>query len=168
MKALLQDESRLSLKKRPDDQLRHQSEHNGMLYKYDLPVENNPIVFRSQNQLVEAQEAARPTPTEALLGQLECDKDTAYESFVIKLQQEYNNEVDMYGEIKEAGDCQLRVLEFGTPIPFEFIENEESMKYARSMFRVNTDIPGAIELVHPNKFLPSKNSPCPRSTQHLF
>ncbi len=30
------------------------------------------------------------------------------------------------------------------------------MKKLRSMYRVNTDIPGALELVHPNKFLPSK------------
>ena len=94
---------------------------------------------------------------------LECDKDTAYQSFIIKLQQNYNNEVDMYGDIKEAGDCSLRVLEFGTPIPFEFIENEEHMKYCRSMFRVNTDIPGALEMVHPNKFLPSKYIPKPVS-----
>ena len=43
----------------------------------------------------------------------------------------------MYGDIKEAGDCQLKVLEFGTPIPFEFVEDEEQMKFARSMFRVN-------------------------------
>jgi hypothetical protein len=62
----------------------------------------------------------------------------------------------MYGDIREAGDCQLKVLEFGTPIPFEFVEDEEQMKYCRSMFRVNQDIPGALEIVHPNKFLPSK------------
>lgn len=93
---------------------------------------------------------------ETLMETLDCDKDTAYESFIIKLQQNYNNEVDMYGDIREAGDCQLKVLEFGTPIPFEFVENEEQMKFARSMFRVNTDMPGSLELVHPNKFLPSK------------
>ena len=29
------------------------------------------------------------------------------------------------------------------------------MTKVRSMFRVNSDIPGAIELVHPNKFLPN-------------
>jgi len=29
------------------------------------------------------------------------------------------------------------------------------MKEVRSMFRVNTDIPGAMEVVHPNKFLPN-------------
>ena len=29
------------------------------------------------------------------------------------------------------------------------------MKTLRSMFRFNPDIPGAIELVHPNKFLPN-------------
>jgi hypothetical protein len=62
----------------------------------------------------------------------------------------------MYGDIKKAGDSQLKVLEFGTPIPFEFLLEEDSMKKIRSMYRVNTDIPGALELVHPNKFLPSK------------
>ena len=49
------------------------------------------------------------------------------------------------------------MLEFGVPIPFEFVEDEENMKKVRSMFRVNTDIPGAMEVVHPNKFLPSKS-----------
>ena len=49
----------------------------------------------------------------------------------------------------------MQVLEFGVPIPFEFVENEETMTRVRSMYRVNTDIPGAIEVVHPNKFLPN-------------
>jgi len=47
------------------------------------------------------------------------------------------------------------VLEFGIPIPYETINNEPYMKQVRSLFRFNPDIPGAIELVHPNKFLPS-------------
>jgi hypothetical protein len=64
----------------------------------------------------------------------------------------------MYGDIKQAGDCQLKVLEFGTPIPFELLQDEDSMKRIRSMYRVNTDIPGALELVHPNKFIASKSS----------
>ena len=62
----------------------------------------------------------------------------------------------MYGDLQKAGDSQLKVLEFGTPIPFDFVKDEEKMKRVRSMFRFNQDIPGAIELVHPNKFLPSK------------
>jgi hypothetical protein len=37
------------------------------------------------------------------LKELEVDKDTAFESFIIKMQQKYNNEVDMYGDIREAG-----------------------------------------------------------------
>ena len=41
---------------------------------------------------------------------LEVDKDTAYESFIIKLNQEFNNEVDMYGDIKKAGECSLKVI----------------------------------------------------------
>jgi len=62
------------------------------------------------------------------------------------------------------------------PIPFEFVENEDSMKRVRSMFRVNTDIPGALEVVHPNKFLPNlrpveefRNTPIiPISEKELF
>ena len=148
-------ESQIRLSNRPDDMLRHNSEYNGMLYKYDLPTSNLPIVFRNRNQLVTTDKSSELTATESLLSELECDKDTAFESFVIKMQQNFNNEVDMYGEVRHAGDCDLRVLEFGTPIPFEVVTDEEMMKRIRSMFRVNTDIPGSLELVHPNKFLPN-------------
>lgn len=96
------------------------------------------------------------TPTEELMFELDADKDTAYESFIIKMQQNFNNEVDMYGDIRQAGDSGLKVLEFGTPIPFEYIADEDKMKKTRTYFRVNTDIPGALELVHPNKFIASK------------
>lgn len=45
------------------------------------------------------------------------------------------------------------MLEFGTPIPFEYLADDDLMKRTRSYFRVNTDMPGSLELVHPNKFL---------------
>ena len=61
----------------------------------------------------------------------------------------------MYGDIKKAGESNLRVLEFGIPIPFELIDDKPQMKLIRSYARFNKDIPGAMELVHPNKFLPS-------------
>jgi hypothetical protein len=126
----------------------------GKLHKYELPVINEPINFKSKMQLKDQVEQL--TITEKLFDTLECDKDTAYESFVIKHQQMFNNEVDMYGDIRRAGDVQLRVLEFGVPIPYDYITDEETMKKTRAMYRVNFDIPGAIERVHPNKFLPSK------------
>jgi hypothetical protein len=68
----------------------------------------------------------------------------------------------MHGDIKQAGDCQLKVLEFSAPIPFELelLQDEDSMKRTRSMHRVNTDILGTLELVHPNKFIVSKCSFC--------
>jgi hypothetical protein len=56
--------------------------------------------------------------------------------------------------------CYIQVLEFGVPIPFEFVADDEKMRKVRTMFRVNTDIPGTIELVHPNKFLPSEYPCC--------
>jgi hypothetical protein len=56
-----------------------------MLYKYDLPTENLAIVFRSQNQLAESIKEEELTTTENLMETLDCDKDTAFESFIIKL-----------------------------------------------------------------------------------
>lgn len=41
---------------------------------------------------------------EKLFEALDCDKNTAYESFIIKVNQTFNNEIDMYGDIKKAGD----------------------------------------------------------------
>lgn len=41
--------------------------------------------------------------------ELECDKNTAFESFIIKHHQMFNNEIDMYGDIRKAGDSQLKV-----------------------------------------------------------
>lgn len=37
----------------------------------------------------------------------------------------------MYGDIKKAGESNLKVLEFGIPIPFEVVNNEETMKRFR-------------------------------------
>jgi len=45
------------------------------------------------------------------------------------------------------------VLDFGVPIPHRFLDNPENMKTVRSMMRFNPDMPGAIENVHPNKFI---------------
>lgn len=47
----------------------------------------------------------------------------------------------------------MKVLEFGIPIPQDFLQDETAMERVRSTFRLNYDIPGAIELVHPNKFI---------------
>lgn len=55
-------------------------------------------------------EEVENTALENLYETLEIDKDTAYESFIIKLNQNYNNEIDMYGDIKKAGESSLKVL----------------------------------------------------------
>ena len=57
------------------------------------------------------------TPLEKVYERLEIDKDTAFEAFAIKINHEFNNEVDMYGNVQKAGDSSLKVLEFGIPIP---------------------------------------------------
>lgn len=125
-----------------------------MIYKYDLPILNMPIKFHNKLATIDENKEL-VTETMNLFEALECDKDTAYESFIIKFNQEFNHEVDMYGDIRPAGEVSLRVLEFGVPIPHQFLAEESNMKTLRSMMRFNPDIPGAIELVHPNKFLPN-------------
>ena len=79
------------------------------MYKYDLPLENEPIQFKNQTALMEADKIIEPTPVENLYDMLEIDKDTAFESFIIKHNQLFNHEVDMYGDIQKAGDAQLKV-----------------------------------------------------------
>ena len=91
----------MTLQQRPDSLLRHNTDFNGILYKYDLPTVNQAIVFRNaQNALQNIQEEEQLTATETLFKDLDCDKDTAFESFVIKHQQKFSNEVDMYGDIR--------------------------------------------------------------------
>jgi hypothetical protein len=40
-------ESTTLVAKQKDSELKHNEEHGGMLYKYDLPIENSPILFKS-------------------------------------------------------------------------------------------------------------------------
>ena len=104
-------DSSIVVTKKPDSMLRHNEEHSGIMYKYDLPIENKPIPFKSQ--LIEQQEIPN-TAVENLYESLEVDKETAYESFIIKLNQNYNNEIDMYGDIRKAGDNNLKVSQLAS------------------------------------------------------
>jgi hypothetical protein len=90
-----------------------------------------------------------------LFEELDLDKDSSYEQFVIKANQAYSHEVDMYGDIMKAGDrrTNIWVLDFGVPIPHLQLWNKDFMYDMRDTFRFNPDIPGAIENVHPNKFI---------------
>ena len=44
------------------------------------------------------------------------------------------------------------------PIPWDILNDEPTMKTIRGLARFNPDMPGSIEQVHPNKFLPSKHT----------
>jgi hypothetical protein len=52
------------------------------------------------------------TAVENLYETLELDKESSYEHFVIKMNQKYNNEIDMYGNIQKAGESNLKVFIF--------------------------------------------------------
>ena len=80
----IKQETTISLTARPDELLRHQEDFNGILYKYDLPIINTSIVFKSNALVVQDEEADVNTTTENLFNELDCDKDTAFESFIVK------------------------------------------------------------------------------------
>jgi len=73
-------------------------DEGGTIYKYDLPVLNQPIEFHNKLMVIDQGKEAL-TQVQELFDILDCDKDTAFESFIIKFNQEYNHEVDMYGDI---------------------------------------------------------------------
>lgn len=85
------------IERKEESELLH-GEDGGTIYKYDLPVLNQPIVFHNKLMVID-QEKEALTQVQELFDILDCDKDTAYESFIIKFNQEYNHEVDMYGDI---------------------------------------------------------------------
>lgn len=53
----------LTINTKSDDQLRHNIDVAGILYKYDLPMENQAISFKSNKALVAADEEAMVTAT---------------------------------------------------------------------------------------------------------
>ena len=130
----------------------HNEDVNGILYKYDLPIVNTPIQFRNQLMVIDEEKDAK-TPLMHLCEKLEIDKDSSYEQYVIKVNQEFNNEIDMYGDISKAGSWNLKVLQFGVPIPHDHLENKLLMMDLRLNYTPNQDMPGSIENVHPNKFI---------------
>ena len=79
-----QSESTISLDVRAADMLKHNEDVGGTVFKYDLPVVNASIVFKSQQALAVKDEVVPLTSTENLFDKLECDKDTAFEGFIVK------------------------------------------------------------------------------------
>jgi len=56
-------DSSLTISTKADDQLRHNEDVGGMIYKYDLPVENLGIEFRNKKALMAVDEHEVVTPT---------------------------------------------------------------------------------------------------------
>ena len=55
--------------------------------------------------------------------------------------------------LNKAGMADPKLLQFGIPIPYDDIEDKTVMRDLRLSFKINLDMPGAMENVHPNKFI---------------
>lgn len=145
-------QSSMRLKFRKGNELVHNEEFEGQIYKYDLPIVNQPIQFRNALMVIDNEEEAK-TPFMNLYEELGMDKDSSFEQFMIRTNQEFNNEIDMYGDLKKAGLADAKLLQFGVPIPYEHFNDKQLMSDLRLNYIPNADMPGAIENVHPNKFI---------------
>lgn len=145
-------ETSMKLKFKKGTDLIHGEEIEGVIYKYDLPMVNKPIQFRNSLMVIDEQEEMESTPVMNLFDELEIDKDASYEQFVIKTNQAFNNEIDMYGDIKKAGLADPKLLQFGIPIPYESLEDKQLMADLRLNMTHNYDLPSILD-VHPNKFI---------------
>ena len=81
--AQTKEESTISLDIGGTDALR-EKDVGGTVFKYDLPVENTAITFKSQQALALKEQVLPDTACENLFSKLECDKDTAFEGFIVK------------------------------------------------------------------------------------
>jgi len=71
------------------DEIKHNQEENGKLYKYGLPAKNE-LAFTELIPAPEEPELPK-TSTENLFDLLELDKESSYESLILKIQSEYNH-----------------------------------------------------------------------------
>lgn len=67
-----------------NQQMKHNIDIQGMLYKYDLPVQNKELEFEHLKALMNL-EAQESTPNVNLWETLELDKTSSFEQYVIKV-----------------------------------------------------------------------------------
>lgn len=136
------------------DDIKHNVEVEGVEYKYGIPVKNEN--FRLNSAIVENENSSEYfTPMESIMDQFGLDKDSAYEALVLKYDEYYNFEVDMYGDRQDAGLVTPEVFKEGLPIPIKFLKDEKEMNLVREFYRYNVELPGNVLDVHPLKFVPN-------------
>lgn len=138
------------------DHIPHEIDINGAYYKYGLPIINRSLSDIS-SELTELLESNNDnfylTATENIMNMFELNKDSSYESLILKYDELFNNEVDMYGNKEEAGEIsKIEVCKFGLPIPIEILKNDTMLESFRYYYKYNIDLPGNLEDVHPLKF----------------
>jgi hypothetical protein len=67
------EDVRIRLKHKGSKDIAHNTVIEGTIYKYDLPIENRPILFRNQLMVIDAEQDTT-TPMMNLFDKLEMDK----------------------------------------------------------------------------------------------
>lgn len=72
------------------DEIPHNTEKDKIQYVYGMPVKNS--IYKPRSQLIEVETMYDyDTATESLINLLELNKDSSYESLVLKFDREFNN-----------------------------------------------------------------------------
>jgi hypothetical protein len=88
------------------DEIPHNVKVGNIEYKYGIPAKNLPFT----EIIPKMEEPAIPnTITENVFELLGLDKNSSYESMLLKSQEEFNSELDMYGNIVKAGETKHEV-----------------------------------------------------------
>ncbi|KAL4453346.1 hypothetical protein ABPG74_017553 [Tetrahymena malaccensis] len=136
---------------RLDDETRVQVKY----YKYDLPIPNIDPEIKGVVDPFERAKREYETSNQRLWALLNLNENTPYETYELALRHKFNNELDMYGDIQDEAlirEQQQKELGDGA-IPLYNLTNVDYMERMRRHVTVNFNMPGAIELEHPHKFL---------------
>ena len=89
------------------DFIPHNTKIYNVEYKYGIQAKNVPFT----EIIVKPEEPIIPnTITENIFEILNLDKKSSYESMLLKCEQEFNFEIDMYGNIVKAGETKHEVF----------------------------------------------------------
>ncbi len=72
------------------DEISHNTEKEGKLYKYGLPAKNE-LPFTQLVLKEDAEQSLPKTPTENLFEMMGLDSDSSYENLILKIQSEFNH-----------------------------------------------------------------------------
>eukprot|EP01017_Pseudomicrothorax_dubius_P042843 TRINITY_DN704_c0_g1_i16.p1 TRINITY_DN704_c0_g1~~TRINITY_DN704_c0_g1_i16.p1 ORF type:complete len:304 (-),score=70.71 TRINITY_DN704_c0_g1_i16:63-974(-) len=123
-------------------------------YKYELPIPNIDPQIEGLKTYEELQEESIVTPNMEVWELLKLDKASSFEDYLMRVNETYKYEVDMYGE-STSKDLAVPFdpKNYQELIPLNKLQNTKYMENLHKCFTLNINFPGCMENEHPHRFL---------------